>query len=91
MGDVGDVHLGGDGGMGYHPTTGGWQGVKKRGKKSGLLVRLHQEPAGTPYHSAGVMDEVRGRVHLEVGVLRLPHRVSPHGVEELVNTGGERG
>ena len=37
------------------------------------------------------MDEVSGGVHLEVGVLRLPQRVIPHRVEELVNTGGERG
>ena len=39
----------------------------------------------------GAVDEVSGGVHLDVGVLRLPHRVSPHRVEELVNTGGERG
>ena len=39
----------------------------------------------------GCVDEVSGGVHLDVGVLRLPHRVSPHRVEELVNTGGERG
>ena len=39
----------------------------------------------------GGVDEVSGGVHLDVGVLRLPHRVRPHRVEELVNTGGERG
>ena len=39
----------------------------------------------------GGMDEVSGGVHLDVGVLRLPHRVSAHGIEELVNTGWERG
>ena len=39
----------------------------------------------------GGVDEVSDGVHLDVGVLRLPHRVSPHRVEELVNTGGERG
>ena len=39
----------------------------------------------------GGMDEVSGRVHLDVGVLRLPHRVSAHGIEELVNVGRERG
>ena len=33
------------------------------------------------------MDEVSGGVHLDVGVLRLPHRVSAHGIEELVNGG----
>ena len=37
------------------------------------------------------MDEVSGGVHVDVGVLRLPHRVSAHGVEELVNTGGDTG
>ena len=75
-----------------HPTTGGWQDAKKRGKKSGLLVHLQQDPAGTPYLSGGGgVDEVSGGVHLDVGVLRLPHRVSPHRVEELVNSGGERG
>ena len=39
----------------------------------------------------GGMDEVSGGVHLDVGVRRLPHRVSAHGIEELVNTGRERG
>ena len=39
----------------------------------------------------GGVDEVSGGVHLDVGVLRLPHRLIPHRVEELVNTGGERG
>ena len=39
----------------------------------------------------GCVDEVSGRVHLDVGLLRLPHRVIPHRAEELVNTGGERG
>ena len=39
----------------------------------------------------GGMDEVSGGVHLDVGVLRLPHRVSAHGIEELVNAGRERG
>ena len=38
----------------------------------------------------GGVDEVSGGVHLDVGVPRLPHRVCPHRVEELVNTGGER-
>ena len=39
----------------------------------------------------GGMHEVSGGVHLDVGVLRLPHKVSAHGIEELVNTGRERG
>ena len=58
MGDVGDVHLGGGwwdgkGRRPNHPTTGGWQDAKKRAKKSGLLVHLQQDPAGTPYRSGG--------------------------------------
>ena len=39
----------------------------------------------------GGMDDVSGGVHLDVGVLRLPHMVSAHGIEELVNAGRERG
>ena len=54
-------------------------------------MHLQQDSAGTPYRSGGGVDEVSGGVHLDVGVLRLPYRVSPHRVEELVNTGGERG
>ena len=74
------------------PTTGGWQGAKRRGKRGGLPVHLQQDPAGTPCRSGGGgMDEVSGGVHLDVGVLRLPHRVSAHGIEELVNTGRGRG
>ena len=37
------------------------------------------------------MHEVSGGVHLDVGVLRLPHRVSAHGIEELVKAGRFRG
>ena len=37
------------------------------------------------------MDEVSGGVHLDVGFLRLPHTLSAHGIEELVNVGRERG
>ena len=56
-------------------------------------MQLQQDPAGTPCRSGGGggMDEVSGGVHLDVGVLRLPHRVSAHGIEELVHTGRERG
>ena len=39
----------------------------------------------------GGMDEVCGGVHLDVGFLRLPHRVSAHRIQELVNAGRERG
>ena len=35
--------------------------------------------------------KVSGGVHLDVGVLGLPHRVSTHGIEQLVNGGGLRG
>ena len=60
---------------------------------SGLPVHVQQDPAGTPCRSwgGGGMHEVSGGVHLDVGVLRLPHKVSAHGIEELVNTGRERG
>ena len=92
MGDVGDVHLGGEGGIEpNHSSTGGWQGAKNREKRVVCwctcikILQAHHIAVGR-----GV-DEVSGGVHLDVGVLRLPHRVSPHRVEELVNTGGERG
>ena len=49
------------------------------------IVQAHHVAVG------GGMDEVSGGVHLDVGVLRLPHRVTAHGIEELVNTGRERG
>ena len=96
MGDVRDVHLGGDGGMG----RGGAQiipppGVGKMPRKGekrvvcwctcSKILQAHHIAVG------GGVDEVSGGVHLDVGVLRLPHRVIPHRVEELVNTGGKRG
>ena len=34
---------------------------------------------------------ISGGVHLDVGVLGLPHRVSTHGIEQLVNGGVLRG
>ena len=39
----------------------------------------------------GGIHKVSGGVHLDVGVLRIPHRVSTHGIEQLVNGGGLRG
>ena len=39
----------------------------------------------------GGIHKVGGGVHLDVGVLRLPHRVSAHGIEELVKGGRLRG
>ena len=96
MGDVGDVHLGGDGGMEWGdaqiiPLSGVGK-VPRKGEKrvvcwstSSKILQAHHIAVG------GGVDEVSGGVHLDVGVLRPPHRVSPHRVEELVNTGGERG
>ena len=55
-------------------------------------MHLQQDPANKPCRNGGGgMDEVSGGVHLDVGVLRLPHRFSAHGIEELVNAGRERG
>ena len=56
-------------------------------------MHLQQDRAGTPCRSGGGggMHEVSGGVHLDVGVLRLPHRVSAHGIEELVKGGRLRG
>ena len=51
------------------------------------IVQAHHVAVG----GGGGMDKVSGGVHLEVGVLRLPHRVSAHGIEELVNARRERG
>ena len=39
----------------------------------------------------GGIHKVIGGVHLDVGVLGLPRRVSTHGIEQLVNGGGLRG
>ena len=49
------------------------------------IVQAHHVAVG------GGMDEVSGGVHVDVGVLRLPHKVSAHGIEELVDAGRERG
>ena len=90
MDDVGDVHLGGDGGMERRdaqiippPGVG-----KVRGEgEHGVVGRCTCSKIVQARHVAvGVgMDEVSVGVHLCVGVLRLPHRVSAHGIEELVN------
>ena len=86
MGDVGDVHLGGDGGMergdaqiippprvGKVPRE-GETGVVGRCTSS-KIVQAHNVVVG-----GGGMYEVSGGVHMDVGVLRLPHRVSAHGI-----------
>ena len=97
MGDVGDVHLGG--GMV------GWKGAMPKSSHHRGLARCQEKgenewSAGAPAarscrHTTsqlgGGMDEVSGGVHLDLGVLRLRHKVSAHGIEELVNAGRERG
>ena len=96
MGDVGDVHLGGDGGMERGdaqiippPGVGKVPGEREKGVVCRCtctkILQAHQVAVG------GCVDEVSGGVHLDVGVLRLPHRVSAHGIEDLVNAGRERG
>ena len=96
MGDVGDVHLGGDGGMERGdaqiiPPPGVGKVPREGGKE--VVCRCTCNKILQAHHVAvgGGMDEVSGGVHLDVGILRLPHRVSAHGIEELVNTGRERG
>ena len=97
MGDVGDVHLGGDGGMERGdaqiiPPPGVGK-VPRKGEKR-MVCRCTCSKILPAHHVAvggGGTDEVSGGVHLDVGVLRLPHRVSAHGIEEVVNAGRERG
>ena len=55
------------------------------------MVPLQQDRAGTPCRSGGGIHKVIVGVHLDMGVLRLPHRVSAHGIEQLVNGGRLRG
>ena len=50
------------------------------------IVQAHHVAVG-----GGGRHEVSGGVHLDVGVLRLPHRFSAHGIEELVKGGRLRG
>ena len=51
---------------------------------------MQQDRAGTPCRNGGI-HKVSGGVHLDVGVLGLPHRVTMHGIEQLANGGGLRG
>ena len=83
----------------------GWKGAMPKSSHHRGLARCQEKgkkewSAGAPAarscrqtmsHWGGGMDEVSGGVHPEVGVLRLPHGVSVHGIEELVNAGRERG
>ena len=71
-------------GVGKVPRE-GEKGVVCRCTCSNILHAHHVAGGG------GGMDEVSGGVHLDVGVLGLPHRFSAHGIEELVNTGRKRG
>ena len=56
-------------------------------------MHLQQDCADTPCRSGGGggIHKVSGGVHLDVGILRLPHRVSAHGIDELVKGRGLRG
>ena len=97
VGDVGDVHLRGDGGMerGHAPIP--------PPPGAGKLAREGQKEwsAGAPaarscrhtmfQWGGGGIHKVSGGVHLDVGVLRLPHRVSAHRIEGLVKGGRLRG
>ena len=80
----------------------GWKGAMPKSSHHRGLARCQEKgkkewSAGAPASRScrrtmsqwggGGMDEVSGGVHLDVGVLRLPHRVSAHGIEELVNAG----
>ena len=56
------------------------------------MVPLQQDHASTPCRNGGGgIHKVSGGVHLDVGVLGLPNRVSTHAIEQLVNGGGLRG
>ena len=46
------------------------------------IVQAHHVAVG-----GGGMHEVSGGLHLHVGVLRLPHRLSAHGIEKMVKAG----
>ena len=90
MGDVGDVHLWGDGGMERGdaqilPPPGAGK-VPREGEK-GVVRWCTRSKILQAHHVAigGGIHKVSGGVHLDVGVLRLPHRVSTHGIEQFVN------
>ena len=53
---------------------------------------MQQDPKGTPCRNggAGGMHQVSGWVHMDVGVLGLPYRVSTHDIQQSVH-GGEFG
>ena len=62
----------------------GEKGVGRRCTCS-KIVQVHHVAVGWGMH------KVSAGVHLDVGVLRLPHRVSAHAMEDLVKAGRLRG
>ena len=96
MGDVGDAHLWVDGGMERSdalilPPPGAGKVLGQGGKKWSGGAPAATSCRHTMSQWVGNTHKVSGGVHLDVGVLGLPHRVSTHGVEQLVNGGGLRG
>ena len=83
----------------------GWKGAMPKSSHHRGLARCQEK--GKKEWSAGaratrsikhtklqwrrVIHKVSGGVHLNVGVLRLPHRVGAHGFDELVKGGRLRG
>ena len=57
--------------------------IRVNSREKSLLIQTATYPSFT--------HKVSGGVHLDVGVLGLPQRVSMHGIEQLVNGGGLRG
>ena len=45
------------------------------------ILKAHHDAMGGGIH------QVSGAVHLDVGVLGLPHRVSTHGIQQLAHGG----
>ena len=55
-------------------------------------MNLQPNPEGTPCRNGGGgVHQVSGGVHMDVGVLGLPHRVWKHGIQQLVHGGGSGG
>ena len=94
---MGNVHLWGDGGMerGDAQIIPPPEVAKVPGEgEKGVFGRCTCSKIVQAHHVAvggGGMHEVSGGVHLDVGVLRLPHSVSAHGIEVLVKAGRLRG
>ena len=82
----------------------GWKGAMPKSSHHRGLARCHVKgkkgwsrgaPAArscrhTMSQWGGGIHKVSGGVHLDVGVVGLPHAVSMHGIEQLVNGGGLR-